>query len=271
MLQAKLARADAEKPEDGDGKNAVPPTPSPSSSATPEPPAATGGDDTDMADAAKKSARKPDSTTAPDNAGSQPPAAGQPVTDGPAADAQTSDGTAPNAQPQPSQTLPNPSAPAAAPADPSAAPATKTVEIVRPFSDQAGILTVGGRSIQLAGVVPMDTNRNCTDADGKSWPCGITARTALRMFLRGRTIDCEIPATSGEKANVTAACRYAKTDLSDWLVRNGWAEPTPGSPLADANQEARDQKRGIYGSDPRKTGKSTLAPTPPPENPLNPI
>jgi endonuclease YncB( thermonuclease family) len=147
---------------------------------------------------------------------------------------------------------------------------TKTVQLIHPFSDRAGVLTIGGRSIQLSGVIPMDTSRICTDAAGKSWPCGVLARTALRMFLRGRTVDCDMPEPA-KQDGVVASCRYAKTDLSDWLVRNGWAEPVDDSSLADASREAREEKRGIYGSDPRKGGKSTLGPALPAENPLNPI
>lgn len=146
----------------------------------------------------------------------------------------------------------------------------KPVELVRPFSDRAGVLTIAGKRVQLPGVVPMDINRTCIGSDGKVWPCGTMARTAFRMFLRGRTIDCDLPSPTWE-GTVTGACRYARVDLSDWLVRNGWAEPDAGSPLVAVADEARQEKRGIYGDDPRKTGKSTLAPTPPKEDPLNPI
>ncbi|KAA0699419.1 hypothetical protein DTW90_08490 [Neorhizobium sp. P12A] len=196
----------------------------------------TGLSPSELADAAKKSARQaPAAPATPDGSQTQPAAP-----EGPAA-------------PAPQNATPG-----------------KTVQLVRPFSNRAGELTIGGRKIQLQGVLPTDPGRICVDDSGKTWPCGATARTALRMFLRGRTVDCDMPESAGQTDTV-ASCRYAKTDLSDWLVRNGWAEPAPGASLSDANQEARDQKRGIYGSDPRKGAKSTLAPAPPVEDPLNPI
>ncbi|MDL2404937.1 hypothetical protein PY650_04530 [Rhizobium calliandrae] len=146
----------------------------------------------------------------------------------------------------------------------------KPVELVRPFSDRAGILTIAGKSVQLPGIIPTDVDRMCTGPSGKSWPCGAAARTAFRMYLRGRTIDCDLPSPTW-KGTVIGACRYVRIDLSEWLVRFGWAEPEAGSPLSALAEQAKQQKRGIYGDDPRAGGKSTLAPDVPKENPLNPI
>ncbi|GES42758.1 hypothetical protein RsS62_20100 [Rhizobium dioscoreae] len=147
---------------------------------------------------------------------------------------------------------------------------TTTIELVRPFSDQAGILTITGRSVQLTGIIPTDVDRMCTGPSGKDWPCGQAARTAFRMYLRGRSIDCDVP-DANWKGTVKGACRYVRVDLSAWLVRFGWADPEPGSPLASLVDEAKQKKRGMYGDDPRKNGKSTLGPALPKEDPLNPI
>lgn len=148
--------------------------------------------------------------------------------------------------------------------------ATKPVELVHPFPDRAGVLTLGGRSVQLSGIIPTDVGRMCTGSDGSSWPCGAAARTAFRMYLRGRTVDCDLPSETWQ-GTVTGRCRYVRVDLSEWLVRFGWAEPEPGSPLTAVAEQAKQQKRGIYGDDPRKGHKSTLAPAPAKEDPLNPI
>lgn len=147
---------------------------------------------------------------------------------------------------------------------------TPSIELIRPFSDQAGIVTIAGKSVKLLGIVPTDVDRMCTGPSGKSWPCGQAARTAFRMYLRGRTIDCDLPSAAWQ-GTVTGSCRYVRIDLSAWLVRFGWAEPEPGSPLLALVEEAKEKKRGIYGDDPRKGGKSTLAAPLPKEDPLNPI
>ncbi|MBB6487958.1 hypothetical protein [Rhizobium lusitanum] len=176
-------------------------------------------------------------------------------------------------QPQPTLPQPQPNATSDQTSiDPAAKPdrQTTTVELVRPFAEQAGTLTVGGRSVQLDGIIPTDVERMCTGPSGKSWPCGQAARSAFRMYLRGRSIDCDVPDASW-KGTVKAACRYVRVDLSAWLVRFGWADPQPGSPLEALVDEAKEKKRGMYGDDPRKNGKSTLAPALPKEDPLNPI
>ena len=172
-------------------------------------------------------------------------------------------------QPKP-QSEPQPQSEQAA-LDPASKPQEQTtIELVRPFSDQAGILTISGRSVQLTGIVPTDVDRMCTGPSGKDWPCGQAARAAFRMYLRGRSIDCDVP-DANWKGTIKGTCRYVRIDLSAWLVRFGWADPEPGSPLAALVDEAKEKKRGIYGDDPRKSGKSTLAPPPAKEDPLHPI
>ncbi|MBO9097194.1 MULTISPECIES: thermonuclease family protein [unclassified Rhizobium] len=146
----------------------------------------------------------------------------------------------------------------------------KPIDLSRPFAERAGILTVGGRSVQLAGIVPTDPARSCTGPNGKEWPCGTLARTALRSFLLGRTITCDVPDPEW-KGSITADCRFSRVNIGDWLARNGWAEVAAGSPFAGAADEARKAGRGVYGNDPRKKHQSTLAPEPPKEDPLNPI
>ncbi|AYG58029.1 thermonuclease family protein [Rhizobium jaguaris] len=170
------------------------------------------------------------------------------------------------------RTVPNepPSQKASAGSDEKPSEQVKPVELVRPFSDRAGILTIAGKNVQLPGIIPTDVDRMCTGPNGKSWPCGAAARTAFRMYLRGRTIDCDLPSPTWQ-GTVTGACRYVRVDLSEWLVRFGWAEPEAGSPLVALAEQAKQQKRGIYGDDPRAGGKSTLGPPPAKENPLNPI
>lgn len=146
----------------------------------------------------------------------------------------------------------------------------KPVDLSRPFAERAGILTIGGRSVQLAGILPTDPQRSCTGSNGKEWPCGTLARTALRSFLLGRTITCDV-ADPNWKGTTTAECRFAKLSIGDWLARNGWAEVASGSPFTAAADEARKAGRGVYGNDPRKAHQSTLAPEPPKDDPLNPI
>jgi hypothetical protein len=55
-----------------------------------------------------------------------------------------------------------------------------------------------------------------------------------------------------------ASCKIGTQDVSRWLVENGWAEAAAGSALADAGAKAKQDKKGLYGGDPRKNAPSTI-------------
>ncbi|TAX53940.1 thermonuclease family protein [Rhizobium leguminosarum] len=128
--------------------------------------------------------------------------------------------------------------------------AKKAVELARPMVDNAGMLSFGERRLQLAGIVPTPVDRICGPA-GRQWPCGMMAKTALRLLLRNRSVTCDLNSVEW-KDTVTTACRLGTEDLSAWLAENGWAEPTAGSPLTAAAEKARQAGKGLYGDDPRR-------------------
>ncbi|MBB4438283.1 MULTISPECIES: thermonuclease family protein [Rhizobium] len=132
-----------------------------------------------------------------------------------------------------------------------ASPATKkAVELARPMAENAGILSFGERRLQIAGIVPTPTDRICGPA-GRQWPCGMMAKTALRLLLRNRSVSCDLE-TVEWKGTVTTACRLGTEDLGSWLAENGWAEAAVGSPLTAAAEKARQAGKGLYGDDPRR-------------------
>ncbi|MGO8093835.1 thermonuclease family protein [Rhizobium leguminosarum] len=137
------------------------------------------------------------------------------------------------------------------PARQTASPAAKKpMELARPMVDNAGILSFGERRLQLAGIVPTPVDRICGPAD-RQWPCGMMAKTALRLLLRNRSVSCDLE-TVEWKETVTTACRLGTEDLGLWLAENGWAEPAAGSPLTAAAEKARQAGKGLYGDDPRR-------------------
>lgn len=116
--------------------------------------------------------------------------------------------------------------------------------------DNAGMLSFGERRLQLAGIVPTPVDRICGPA-GRQWPCGMMAKTALRLLLRNRSVSCDLE-TVEWKDTVTTACRLGTEDLGAWLAENGWAEAAVGSPLTAAAEKARQAGKGLYGDDPRR-------------------
>jgi endonuclease YncB( thermonuclease family) len=110
-----------------------------------------------------------------------------------------------------------------------------------------GELQSGGVVIRLAGIAARDADATCKDEKGKSWRCGAAAKAALTRLIRSRAIICELP-KGGEHNIFIARCSVAGTDLSTWLVRQGWAEPKDPkeTALADAEQAAKKKRLGLW-------------------------
>jgi endonuclease YncB( thermonuclease family) len=128
--------------------------------------------------------------------------------------------------------------------------AKKSIDLQRPVVESAGILSFGERQLQLADIVPTPDDRTCGSGE-RQWPCGMIAKTQLRLFLRARTISCDL-ASAEWKGTATAACRLGAQDIGAWLAGNGWAEVAAGSPLVSDNARAKAGKLGLYGEDPRR-------------------
>lgn len=139
--------------------------------------------------------------------------------------------------------------------------------LYRPMSSAAGRIEAMGYSIRLAGVEPLEPQDNC-DFEGKSWPCGMRARSAFRAFLRGRAVNCDLAEDVEKSQPVTTSCQLGKQDLGEWLVENGWAHAQAGGPYAKLGDDARTARRGLYGPPPEAAGLSPpplVTPADPPE------
>jgi endonuclease YncB( thermonuclease family) len=93
-----------------------------------------------------------------------------------------------------------------------------------PKTTDAATFKAENRTIRIAGVKASAPDATCRQADGVDWPCGRTALYALRMFLRGRAIECFYP-HADTAIEITAPCRVGATDLGLWLLSQGWAKP----------------------------------------------
>lgn len=140
-------------------------------------------------------------------------------------------------------------------------------KLFQPVASAAGLIVAKGYSVAVSGIDVVGQDETCT-TDGKSWPCGIRARTAFRAFLRGRAVVCTVPPEGGRDL-VAAECRIGKQDIGQWLVENGWARAAKGGPYVDAGEKARNEKKGIFGSAPNLAGISAApaAPAPAPQAP----
>jgi endonuclease YncB( thermonuclease family) len=127
-------------------------------------------------------------------------------------------------------------------------PKLKATRFYRVIVRDGGTLeTRGDIVITLEGIGAYAADKTCKDAKGRTWSCGKSAQVALTRLIRGRAIVCKVPAM-GKLSSVTARCTLAGTDLSTWMVAQGWAKPAaPTEPkLAKAADAARKKKIGVW-------------------------
>ena len=73
------------------------------------------------------------------------------------------------------------------------------------------------------------------------------SETAFERLVRARAVVCDLP-EPGEQKSFTARCAVSGTDLSTWMVRQGWAKPNdaPEPALADAAEAAKSERIGLW-------------------------
>ncbi|MEO1103312.1 MAG: hypothetical protein AAFW98_06220 [Pseudomonadota bacterium] len=122
--------------------------------------------------------------------------------------------------------------------------------------ESAGLINARSHMIELAHIDAPSADLECTRADGAAWPCGRRARTALRRLIRRRAIEChdlKDDETPPDAPVRTATCSVANTDLAEWLVENGWAEPAGTAPdvWRELHAIAKAARRGLYNDEGR--------------------
>ena len=117
----------------------------------------------------------------------------------------------------------------------------------RVIVSDSGTLEAGDVVIRLNGIVASKADAQCHDKQGKNGPCDAAAKTALRRLVRARAVVCDLP-EPGEQKSFTARCAVSGTDLSTWMVRQGWAKPNdpPEPALADAAEAAKSERIGLW-------------------------
>ncbi|WP_348271722.1 thermonuclease family protein [Mesorhizobium sp. Root102] len=140
-------------------------------------------------------------------------------------------------------------------------------KLFQPVAPAAGLIEAKGYSVAVSGIDIVRQDETCSE-DGKTWPCGVRARTAFRAFLRGRAVVCTVPPEGGRDL-IAAECRIGNQDVGQWLVDNGWARAAKGGPYVEAGDKARTAKKGIFGSAPDLSGMPAMlaAPSPAPQAP----
>ncbi|MBN9020329.1 MAG: hypothetical protein J0H11_23165 [Rhizobiales bacterium] len=117
----------------------------------------------------------------------------------------------------------------------------------------AGEIDLGKRRITLSGIAPPPADRQCRlTQQSAERPCAALALLALRQRVRGLGVQCRFAPNAAEDA-ASADCRIGATDLSLWLIEQGWAEAAADAPEAygAAEQAARCAAKGLWrGTEP---------------------
>ncbi len=122
-------------------------------------------------------------------------------------------------------------------------PEAHDVRLFNPIVVSAGTIKADDREIHLAGINAPALDKSCGEGS-EAWPCGRMARAALRRFLHGRAIECQVPAGTDAIPD-PATCNVAGDDISQWLVATGWAERS-GDAYKEAEKAAHDAKLGLW-------------------------
>lgn len=108
-------------------------------------------------------------------------------------------------------------------------------------------LEIRGQRIRLFGVEGIADDHVCVRTDDERWRCGPRALNALEEFLEESIVNC-VRRDPNALTQLVATCTTGSTDLSLWLIRNGFARATAsaGPRYRQAESEARAANRGLW-------------------------
>jgi len=115
--------------------------------------------------------------------------------------------------------------------------------------EAGGTIRADGHTLDLYGLELVRRNRICAP-EGVRWACGQRAFIAVRGLLEGQSISCSFIAAAGSPK---AVCWVGDTDVTQWLLSQGWAELAEGvtdESYVEAAASARRRKIGIWGDGP---------------------
>lgn len=105
---------------------------------------------------------------------------------------------------------------------------------------------LGDDRIRLLGLDAPELSQQCTDGDGRTWPCGRRARDRMAELLSAGAIDCR-PEDTDQYDRLLATCLVAGRDIGGTLVVEGLAVSSGRYWTEEA--AARQARLGIWAGD----------------------
>lgn len=134
------------------------------------------------------------------------------------------------------------------PAPPVVASPPRPVNLGIIVVEAANRLSTRRGMISLAGTQAIDEDAVCRLDDGRTPPCSILARTAVRRFVGQRLVSCVLTVREDAGEDHIAPCTMGDTDLALWVVAQGWAfaDGTADAQMLAAQSLARQEQRGLW-------------------------
>lgn len=113
-------------------------------------------------------------------------------------------------------------------------------------------IVVGGVRVRLEGIDAPETKQMCSTADGRPWPCGLTAARTLRSMIGNNEVRCD-KRGHDKYGRVLAVCSVGDTVLNEAMVRRGlaWAFVRYSRAYSRVEGIARSERIGIWQGEAR--------------------
>ena len=102
---------------------------------------------------------------------------------------------------------------------------------------------------RLHGIDAPEAGQTCRSPSG-TWRCGQKSSLALSDLIGRRTISCA-QTDRDRYGRMVAICWIERVDLSEWMVRNGWAVAYTkySGDYVSAEQEAAGSRKGVWSGE----------------------
>lgn len=107
-------------------------------------------------------------------------------------------------------------------------------------------LEIGNSRIRLHGIDAPEGKQRCRKGE-EEYRCGDVAAQALTRLVAGRLVAC-IPRDQDQYGRTVAVCRVGRTDINDWMVRQGNAVAYRkySTAYVAAEDAARRERLGLW-------------------------
>jgi endonuclease YncB( thermonuclease family) len=110
-------------------------------------------------------------------------------------------------------------------------------------------LRTAGKQIRLTGIDAPELFQTCRDEHGGEWACGRHAHAFLRALVSRGTLTCTPNGTDRYGRTLATCSAGPVADVSDAMVRAGFAINFMNGGYQAAEAEARTAKRGIWSGE----------------------